>query len=201
MLDYRQLAERLKDYPRQTIPTDNLRPAAVLLPLFERDGKASLLFTVRTEHLEHHSGEISFPGGANDSTDTDLIATACRETEEEIGVRGDSIEILGRMDDFYSIYGYHVVPYVGIIPPPEALQVASDEISAVFEAPVEFFRDPTVHHVEDWNHQGRIHPVDFYRYEKHVIWGLTAAMLRQFLTITDPSAANGFLSIKQSQDD
>ena len=198
MLDYHQLAERLRNYPRQTIPTENLRPAAVLLPLFERDGKASLLCTIRTEHLEHHSGEISFPGGASDATDADFIDTACRETEEEIGVHRDSIEILGRMDDFYSIHGYHVVPVVGIIPPPETLQIEAAEISAVFEAPVEFFRDPKVHHVEDWKHQGRVHPVDFYRYGTHVIWGLTAAMLRQFLAITEPSSADGFLPIKQS---
>jgi 8-oxo-dGTP pyrophosphatase MutT (NUDIX family) len=199
MLDYRQLAERLRDYPRQTIPAENLRPAAVLVPLFERDGKASLLFTIRTDHLEHHSGEISFPGGASEATDADLIATACRETEEEIGVRRDSIEILGRMDDFYSIYGYHVVPVVGIIPPPETLQIDVGEISAVFEAPVEFFRNPKVHHVEDWTHRGRNHPVDFYRFGKHVIWGLTAAILRQFLSIAEPATADRLLSIRRSQ--
>jgi 8-oxo-dGTP pyrophosphatase MutT (NUDIX family) len=199
MLDYRQLAERLRDYPRQTISADNLRPAAVLLPLFCREGKDSLLFTVRTEHLEHHSGEISFPGGTSDATDLDLRATACRETEEELGIPADSIQILGRMDDFYSIHGYHVVPFVGIIPKPQDLQVASDEISAVFEVPIEHFRDPAIHHVEDWSHRGRTYPVDFYRYENHLIWGLTAAMLRQFLDIATPAANGNRLSVNQSQ--
>ncbi len=195
MLDYGWLAERLRDYPRQTIPADNLRPAAVLLPLFSRDGQDSLLFTVRTDDLEHHSGEISFPGGANDASDADLMATACRETEEELGIPAHSVQVLGRLDDFYSIHGYHVVPFVGIIPAPLDLQVEPSEIASVFEAPIEHFRDPAVHHVEDWTHQGRVHPVDFYRYEDHVIWGLTAAMLRQFLTITSPAAIDCSLSV------
>lgn len=190
MLDYPELADRLKDFPRQTIPRDKLRPAAVLLPLFCRDDKDFLLFTVRTEHLEHHSGEISFPGGSRENIDSDLMATACRETEEELRIAADSIEILGRMDDFYSIHGYHVVPFVGVIPEPTTLQYAPDEIAAVFEAPVDHFRNPAVHHVEDWNHQGRVHPVDFYHYQNHVIWGLTAAMLRQFLSISATEQIN-----------
>lgn len=198
MLDYDQLAERLRNYPRQTIAVDSLRPAAVLLPLFCRNGRDSLLFTVRTEHLEHHSGEISFPGGASDAADPDLMATARRETEEELGIPAESIKILGRMDDFYSIHGYHVVPFVGVIPQPHALRAAPAEIAAVFEAPLEHFRDPAVHHVEDWSHQGRILPVDFFHYQKHVIWGLTAAILRQFLAIAETSTDDGLLTINQS---
>lgn len=191
MLDHRHLADRLRDFPRQTIAADNLRPAAVLLPLFERNGTTSLLFTVRTEQLEHHSGEISFPGGASDAADADLMTTARRETEEELGIPAASIRILGRLDDFYSIHGYHVVPFVGLIPPPETLQIAPDEIAAIFEAPVDHFRNPAVHHTEDWSHQGRLHPVDFYRYGNHVIWGLTAAILRQFLAASESATSAG----------
>ncbi len=199
MLDDHKLAERLRNYPLLTIPSDNLRPAAVLLPLFVRNGVPSLLFTVRTTHLEHHSGEVAFPGGASDAMDGDLAATACRETEEELGIPVTSIKVLGRMDDFYSVHGYHVVPFVGKIPPPATLRIAPEEISAVFEAPVEHFRDPAVHHVEDWSHRGRNFPVDFYRYENHVIWGLTAAMLRQFLAISESTAGTGLRSISQAQ--
>jgi 8-oxo-dGTP pyrophosphatase MutT (NUDIX family) len=195
MLDHGWLAERLRDYPRRTISADNLRPAAVLLPLFYRDGRASLLFTVRTDDLEHHSGEISFPGGASDAIDADLMATALRETEEELGIPAQSVQVLGRLDDFYSIHGYHVVPFVGIIPAPLDLQVEPSEIASVFEAPLEHFRDPSVHHVEDWTHQGRIHPVDFYQFGEHVIWGLTAAMLRQFLAISSPEAIDCSLPV------
>ena len=188
MLDRAWLSKRLQAYPRRTIPVAELRPAAVLLPLLIRNGEECVLFTRRTEHLPHHAGEISFPGGASHAGDADLAATALRETEEEIGIPVGSIELHGRLDDFWSIHGYHVVPYVGTIPYPFSYQVADHEIAELIEAPLDHFRTPGVHHVEDWTHRGRIHPVDFYRFGDHLIWGLTAAILRQFLEVTDPAA-------------
>lgn len=184
MIDRKLLACRLQAFPRQTIPTAALRPAAVLLPLFQRDGTDHLLFTERTAHLEHHAGEISFPGGGHDANDTDLAATALRETEEELGIDRNEVELLGRLDDFYSVHGYHVVPYVGIIPRPDNLQHDPFEIAGVFEAPLAHFRNPAIHRVENWQHRGEIHKVNFYQFGEHVIWGLTAAILRQFLDET-----------------
>ena len=188
MLDRVWLSKRLHRFPQRTIPQESLRPAAVLLPLLIREGEDCVLFTRRTEHLPHHAGEISFPGGARHAGDIDLAATALRETEEEIGVPVGSIALHGRLDDYWSIYGYHVVPYVGTIPCPFAYQVADQEIAKLIEAPLDHFRTPGVHHVEDWAHRGRLHPVDFYRFGEHLIWGLTAAILRQFLEVTDPAA-------------
>jgi 8-oxo-dGTP pyrophosphatase MutT (NUDIX family) len=188
MLDRRWLRARLHAFPQRTIPAESLRPAAVLIPLLVRDGEDCVLFTRRTEHLPHHAGEISFPGGARHAGDVDLVATALRETEEEIGIPAARIEVHGRLDDFWSIHGYHVVPFVGTIPHPFPYQVAAHEIDELIEAPLNHFRTPGVHHVEDWTHRGRVHPVDFYRFGEHVIWGLTAAILRQFLTVTDPTA-------------
>lgn len=187
MLDRSWLSERLRGFPQRTIPTAALRPAAVLLPLLLRDGGEHVLFTRRTEHLPHHAGEISFPGGARHADDPDLAATALRETEEELGIPAASITLHGRLDDFWSIHGYHVVPFVGTIVHPHPYRIADFEIAEVIEAPLEHFRTPGVHHVEDWTHRGRTHEVDFYRYGEHVIWGLTAAILRQFLEITDPA--------------
>jgi 8-oxo-dGTP pyrophosphatase MutT (NUDIX family) len=186
MLDRAWLSKRLQPFPRRTIPLESLRPAAVLLPLLIRNGEECLLFTRRTEHLPHHGGEISFPGGARHDDDLDLAATARRETEEEIGVPAASIELHGRLDDFWSIHGYHVVPFVGTIPAAFPYRVADFEIAELIEAPIAHFRAPGVHHVEDWHHRGRVHPVDFYRYGDHMIWGLTAAILRQFLDVTSP---------------
>ena len=80
------------------------------------------------------------------------------------------------------------MPFIGTIPYPFRYRVADFEIAALIEAPLDHFRTPGVHHVEDWTHRGRTHPVDFYRYGEHVIWGLTAAILRQFLEVTDPAA-------------
>lgn len=184
MLDRNRLASHLQAFPKQTIPVESLRPAAVLLPLYVRNNRDYLLFTERTAHLEHHAGEISFPGGGHDAEDVELSDTALRETEEELGIPRNDIEILGRLDDFYSIHGYHVIPYVGIIPTPDNLRHDPFEIAGTFEAPLDYFRDPSVHRIEDWQHRGRTHPVDFYHFEEHVIWGLTAAILRQFLEET-----------------
>lgn len=184
MLDRERLASHLQAFPRKTIPLGSLRPAAVLIPLFRRDNRDYLLFTRRTGHLKHHAGEISFPGGGHDIVDADLSETVLRETEEELGIAHVQIELLGRLDDFYSIHGYHVIPFVGIIPKPDKLQFDPFEIAGIFEAPLDHFRDPSVHRVEDWQHRGRTHPVDFYQFEQHVIWGLTAAILRQFIEET-----------------
>jgi 8-oxo-dGTP pyrophosphatase MutT (NUDIX family) len=184
MLDRERLASHLQAFPRQTIPLDSLRPAAVLIPLFQHENRDYLLFTRRTEHLKHHAGEISFPGGGHDTVDADLSITALRETEEELGIAHTQIKVLGRLDDFYSIHGYHVIPFVGIIPKPDNLLLDSFEIAGTFEAPLDHFRDPSVHRVEDWQHRGRTHLVNFYQFEEHVIWGLTAEILRQFLEET-----------------
>ncbi len=191
MLDRVWLSRRLQHFPQRTIPPDGLRPAAVLVPLLVRNGEDCLLFTRRTEHLPHHGGEISFPGGGRHADDPDLASTARRETEEELGITSDLIELHGRLDDFWSIHGYHVVPFVGTIPHPFPYRVADFEIAELIEAPLDHFRQPGVHHIEDWTHRGRVHPVDFYRYGEHVIWGLTAAILRQFLAVTDPAGREG----------
>jgi 8-oxo-dGTP pyrophosphatase MutT (NUDIX family) len=184
MLDRNRVASVLKVFPRHTIPTGSLRPAAVLIPLFQHGNCDYLLFTERTAHLEHHAGEISFPGGGQEPGDADLGVTALRETEEELGIARTKIEMLGRLDDFYSVHGYHVVPFVGIIPRPDNLRHDPFEIAGIFEAPLDHFRDPQVHRVENWQHHGRTHLVDFYQFKEHIIWGLTAAILRQFLEET-----------------
>ena len=184
MIDRHRLARHLEDFPRHTIPVGTLRPAAVLVPLFERQGQDYLLFTERTAHLAHHAGEISFPGGGQDPGDADLTATALRETEEELGIPCHAVTLLGRLDDFYSVHGYHVSPYIGTIPAPGKLRHDPFEIARVFAAPIDHFRNPETHRVEEWQHRGRRHLVDFYQFETSVIWGLTAAILRQFVEET-----------------
>jgi len=184
MLDRKRLASHFQAFPRQTIPVGSLRPAAVLVPLFNRNGDDHLLFTERAAHLEHHAGEISFPGGGHDAKDQSLTVTALRETEEELGILRSQVDVLGRLDDFYSIHGYHVIPYIGVIPSPDNLRHDPFEIAGSFEAPLDYFRNPAIHRIEAWRHRGRTHQVDFYQFEEHVIWGLTAAILRQFLEET-----------------
>ena len=184
MLDSARIARALAAHPARTIAVDGRHPAAVLLPVYVREETATVLFTRRTEHLKHHRGEISFPGGRWQPADADLQATALRETEEELGIRAADVTVLGRLDDFVSVHGYHVVPFVGTFPWPYGLRVDAGEIAEVIEVPLTTLRDPDLWRQEDWRHRGRRYPVHFCLVGEHVIWGLTAAILRQFLQRT-----------------
>ena len=98
-----------------------------------------------------------------------------------MGIRPEDVAVLGRLDDFISVYGYHVAPFVGMIPHPYPYRVNGGEIAEVLEIPLSVLRDPAVCRKEDWRHRGRKYPVWFYTVGNHEIWGLTAAILRQFL--------------------
>jgi len=185
MLNPDSIRHALKDFPHRTLAVRNLRPSAVLLPLFELNGEPHLLFTRRTDDVKHHQGEISFPGGAWESFDANLEATALREAEEEVGLKVDDVTVLGRLDDFESIHGYHVVPYVGSFIAPYPFKCDPREIAEMIEVPLSRLRDPSIFRIEDWVHKGRQIPVCFYTIDEHEIWGLTADILRQFLNSTD----------------
>jgi 8-oxo-dGTP pyrophosphatase MutT (NUDIX family) len=131
--------------------------------------------------VEHHKGQISFPGGACDVSDADLRATALRETFEEIGVPSESVEILGQLDDFPTVSHFVVTPFVGVIPHPFAYRLNRTEVEAVIEVPLSFLRDPTHLRVEQREHEGSVHEVLFWDYGTYVIWGATARILKTLL--------------------
>jgi 8-oxo-dGTP pyrophosphatase MutT (NUDIX family) len=181
MLAVEAIRQALAGYPSTTLELGSMRASAVLVPLLLKDGELQLLFTRRTEHLPHHRGEISFPGGAHHAGDESLLATALRETEEEMGIAPADVQILGRLDDFQSVHNYHVIPYVGLIPAPYPYKVNDGEIAQVFEIPLQRLSDPAIFHKENWQERGRVFPICFYTLPECQIWGLTAAILRQFL--------------------
>lgn len=183
-LDPEQVRQDLSDHSCRRIERGVLKPAAVLLLFYPKDGVDTILFTRRTEHLPHHAGEIAFPGGRAHRDDGDLRVTALRETEEEMGVRREDVTILGRLDDFISVYGFHVVPYVGTIPAKYPFDVNRHEIAEVIEMPLARLCDPRIYHTESWEHLGRLYPVCFFTVDGYKIWGLTGAILRQFLQRT-----------------
>lgn len=158
-------------------------PSAVLIPLFLKNGEYHILFTKRTENLNRHRGEISFPGGACNPEETDSMEAALRETWEEIGVPPGDVEVLGVLDDFYSIHNFLVTPYVGVLHRNTPLKISQDEIERIIEAPLSHFLKPEIFRAEDWSRKGRKHPVYFFTYGDDEIWGLTAAILKQFLDI------------------
>jgi len=156
------------------------RPAAVLLMLFERDGEPWLVFTKRTHQVQHHKGEISFPGGARDDDDRDMERTAVRETVEELGIEEPVINVVGRLDEIPTfVTGYNVTPFVAVVPETHTYRPSDVEIEEVIELPVAELasvgrRDVIVR---------RGFPIETNVFETrgHFIWGLTGAILRQFL--------------------
>jgi 8-oxo-dGTP pyrophosphatase MutT (NUDIX family) len=159
-------------------------PAAVLLPLFLKDGEYHLLFTKRTPHLTHHSGEISFPGGVCDPGDLDSADTAKREAWEEVGISPADIEILGELDDCHSIHNYVVTPVVGVFPENYPLTVNDAEIERLIEVPLSHLERPEFSRIEYWEYKGvKDYPMYFYRYGEDEIWGLTARILKNFLDV------------------
>lgn len=175
-----ELAARLAAHERESPePLEGQRRAAVLVPLFVRDGALRVLFTRRTETVEHHRGQISFPGGVEEEADETAFATAVRETEEELGIPAGAVRLIGPLTALTTVTDFFVEPFVGAIPYPHVLKPAEAEIAEVIEAPLAAFLDPKA--LETKVLPEREEPVLFYHYGDHVIWGATARMLKELL--------------------
>jgi 8-oxo-dGTP pyrophosphatase MutT (NUDIX family) len=157
--------------------------AAVLIPLFSREGEWWVLVTQRTHTVGHHKGQISFPGGACEPADASLEETALRETYEEIGVPPREVEILGALDDFPTISNFVVTPFVGLIPRHFPYRLNEAEVEGVIEVPLSFLREPDNLRVEQLEYQGELHDVLFWDYGPHVIWGATAHIMKGFVDL------------------
>jgi 8-oxo-dGTP pyrophosphatase MutT (NUDIX family) len=157
-------------------------PASVLVPIIAH-AELTVLFTRRTPHLKKHSGQVSFPGGRAEPEDPSPEFTALRETEEEIGLPRDRIEVLARLPEYLTRTGFRVTPVVGLIEPPLELVPDSREVDEVFEVPLAFILDPRNHRRETRELAGRV--ASYYVIEHHgrVIWGATAGMLVNFYRI------------------
>ncbi len=151
--------------------------AAVLVPLVERSEGMTIIFTRRTAHLAAHAGQISFPGGHIEPTDVDPEAAALRETEEEIGLSRDRVELLGRLDTYITRTGFRVTPAVGLVRPPFDLSPDPDEVAEVFEVPLSVFLDPALPRRESRHLFGADRFFYAFPYRADSIWGATAGML------------------------
>jgi 8-oxo-dGTP pyrophosphatase MutT (NUDIX family) len=157
-----------------------LIPASVLVPIVARRESLTVLFTRRTAHLRAHSGQISFPGGRVEPQDAGPAATALRETQEEIGLAPDRIELIGTLSEYHTRTGYRITPIVGVVAPPFSLQADAQEVDAVFEVPLSFLLDPRNHQRHEREFEGRMVSYFAMPYGEHYIWGATAAMLVNF---------------------
>ncbi len=157
-----------------------LRPAAVLVPLVDRPGGVNILLTERSAMLTDHPGQISFPGGRLEPGDAGARAAALREAEEETGLPGERVTILGELPHYTTVTGYDVTPVVGWVDPPFALAPDPTEVADVFEVPLAFVLDPG-NQKRHFRMIGQVRR-DYWAipYAERYIWGATAAMLMMF---------------------
>lgn len=155
-----------------------LTPAAVLFPIVLRDDGHTVLLTQRTAHLRDHAGQISFPGGRVEEDDRTPIDTALRETEEEIGLSRERIEIVGFLPEYRTGTGFRVTPVVALVRPPFDLQPDPFEVAEIFEVPLAFLIDPANHQQHSLHYRGALRNYFAMPYGEYFIWGATAGMIR-----------------------
>ena len=169
-----QIEEILRHRKKKKITGKNLKASAVLIPLFYNQGQCHVLFTERSDEVDFHKGQVCFPGGSREPSDSSLLQTALREAEEEISLKAKDVEILGEFDDNVTFTSHYVIsPFVAFIPHPYPLKADSREIKEIFSVPLSFLLDEANFKQDSYA----------YEYEGHIIWGATARILRQFIDL------------------
>jgi 8-oxo-dGTP pyrophosphatase MutT (NUDIX family) len=166
-----------------------LTPAAVLFPIVQRGSGETVLLTQRTAHLRDHAGQISFPGGRVEADDPSPVHTALRETEEEIGLAREHVEILGFLPEYHTGTGFRVTPVVALLTPPFELAPDPFEVAEVFEVPLAFLLDPANHKRHSLHYRGALRHFFAMPYGDYFIWGATAGMIRSLSERLDLQAA------------
>ena len=171
-----------EDRLEKRFPTafDPPTPASVLVPIVARDEGPVMLLTKRTDHLHDHPGQVSFPGGRQDEGDASAVETALREAEEEVGLHRRHVDVIGRLPEYVTGSGYNITPIVSIVQPPFSLQPEPFEVADVFEVPLLHLMDPANHRILTADFPRGLGRRSFYAipYDKYLIWGATAGMLR-----------------------
>jgi len=160
-----------------------LKEAAVLVPLFLKEGQLQVLLTLRSSHLTHHPGQIAFPGGGRDPGDADLSATAIRETGEEVGLDESQIELLGPLDRLDTVTGFRVSPFAAAIPYPHELHPEPAEIARVISVPLASLLAPGALRTETREFRGVQRSFSIYAVSDPPVWGATAHVLRGLMAL------------------
>ena len=176
-----QIARSLHGFRRKELTKRDLKKAAVLILFYPKDGELYVLLTKRTEDVEHHKGQISFPGGSQDDVDSDLVVTALRECEEEIGLPRGQVDVLGIFDEYETPSGFAITPVIACVDALPLLKPHAAEVADILEVPLALFLDKKNERVEQRTPRGVPIDVYFYKFGEHEIWGATAAILRSFL--------------------
>ena len=178
----KKLAEQVKAVPVEW----EARPAAVLVPLYQDQDQWRILFTRRTDSVNEHRGQVSFPGGVIEKLDDDPRQTALREAEEEIGLRPEHVKIIGELNPLLTVTQFRITPIVGVFPWPYDLQPNPSEVARVFGVPIQWLADPD--NLTTQYHEPLISgppmPVYYFKpYQGEIIWGATARIILSFLQI------------------
>ena len=193
-MDLEELRHRLdaglSRRPRVALDRSDLVSAAVLVPVTDRGGTPHVLFTKKTASVPHHKGQFSFPGGVVETRDGSRVETALREAWEEIRLPAEAVEVVGLLDDTETrATNFIITPVVGIVRAHVEFEPDGREIERVLEVPLRTLRDPAIFRTETWERNGEPHAVLFYRVSPDdVIWGATARILSQFLSLLDEAA-------------
>lgn len=160
-----------------------LAEAAVLVPVYEREGVPHVLMTRRREDLRLHPGQISFPGGRIEPGDADARAAALREAEEEVGLRASHVEVLGRLSETLVVLtGFRLTPWVGVVPYPYPYVAQPEEVAGLVELSVHDLLAPGSHRIGTREAYGMVHEVHTYEVGGNVVWGASARILHELLT-------------------
>jgi 8-oxo-dGTP pyrophosphatase MutT (NUDIX family) len=169
-----QIREVLSHRKKKKIIDGNLKASAVLVPVLFGDGQYCVLFTERSDEVVFHKGQVCFPGGTQELSDPTLLQTALRESEEEIGLGTEDVEILGELDDILTLTSNYIIsPFVGFVSRHQSLRTHGREVKGTFCVPLSFLMDEANFKEESYS----------YEYEGHTIWGATARILRQFTAL------------------
>ena len=186
-LTEQEIAQRLSQFAHPSYsellpgpPERTLRSAAVLIPLIQVDGSWQIIYTRRADSVEHHKGQVSFPGGATDPEDDSPEATALREADEEIGIHPQDVRILGRLGEMVTISHFVVTPVVGVVPWPYAFKVHTVEVGRVFTLPLAWLAERN-----NWMEFQRVETghsvIAYFPYDSELLWGATARMTVNFI--------------------
>ena len=184
MISFQKIKYALANFHPQKLPDDGSKRGAVLIPIFEKEGKLLVLFTKRTDELPTHKGQISFPGGKIDKQDDSLLSCALRETFEEIGIEADKIEILGELNQSKTNSSNILLSaYVSKLQYPFTLKINEQEVKEIIEIPLKILMQEKLWKKSLFRLDAEELEVWFFQFGEHMIWGATAKLIRELTSI------------------
>ncbi|PIE43086.1 MAG: coenzyme A pyrophosphatase [Gammaproteobacteria bacterium] len=181
MREINELIDRVRQYRPRTLCFD-YREAAVLVAV-TRSSSPEIVFTRRSQALATHAGQVAFPGGKKEDIDKNLLATALRESREEIGLHARDVEIVGPLSQVVSRFGILVTPYVGLIDPSLQLVACESELESIFKVPVNFFLSEKPARVDLLSFKQYVLHVPCFQYQQYEIWGMSSIIMVDFLNV------------------